>query len=59
MRCHCEHPPKITSPNKKQKAVWRKTAPIFPSIVYKCLYTFKGGHAREICMGFLFHERLC
>ena len=25
-----------------------KTTPIFPNIVYKCLFTFKGGYAIEI-----------
>ena len=42
----CEHPHKGNAlPNKQQKAVWREiTMPIFPNIVYKCLFTFKGGY---------------
>ena len=49
--CH-ECPQKEnTSPNKKQEAVWKRTTPQFPNIVYKCLFVFKGGYAIEICIG--------
>ena len=48
----CEHPHKEnTLPNKQQEAVWSEiTIPIFPNIVYNCLFTFKGGYAIEICI---------
>ena len=27
-----------------------RTTPIFPNIVYKCFFTFKGQYAMEICI---------
>ena len=33
----------------QHQAVWREeTAPMFPNIVYKCPFTFKGGYDRDM-----------
>ena len=49
LKGHCEYTPQNTSSNKQQEAVWREiTIPTFPNIVYKSLFTFKGGYAIEM-----------
>ena len=50
LKGHHEHP-KIILPNKKQEAVLEGTIFKFPNIVYKCLVTFRGGYAIDICIG--------
>ena len=42
----------------QQEAVWReKTVPMFPNMVYKCPFTFKGGY--DIGMNNLHQYRCC
>ena len=36
---------------QKARSILERTMPIFLNIVYKCLFTFKGGYAIEICIG--------
>ena len=52
------HPEKfMNTPTKKilrsinSRKQFVESMPIFPNIVYKCLFTFKGGYAIEICIG--------
>ena len=54
----------INSVPIQQEAVWREiTMSIFPNIVYKCSFTFKGGYDTDMnnlhCMDFKVNFVIC
>ena len=50
-KVHCKHYEKYFPQQKKPGNCLERTMPKFSNIVYKCLFTFKGGYAVEICIG--------